>query len=311
MARAPKNEFESDYEPLLKFIHAMAAGDQRYRIPRPSPKGEPSDLDTVCLGLNRVAEQLQATTVQCDTYQVALNELLATQGMLVQRAKLAAIGQLSAGVGHEINQPLQVVRMHAEEIRHLLKQGVNHDIPELLDAVQEAVTRASSIVRQLRASACDVSPNAEDSLQLAPVIHQSLVLFREDLRIRDIVLVLKIDDSLPNIRGNHVEVQQVITNLLLYARDALEDSDKGSIRLTVFKEKAMVLMDIENSGPGMSAELQERIFDPFFTIKSAELGTGLGLSISERIMRRHGGALVLLDRPDSGSTFQLQFQAVG
>ena len=101
------------------------------------------------------------------------------------------------------------------------------------------------------------------------MIHQSLVLFREDLRIRDIVLVLKIDDSLPNIRGNHVEVQQVITNLLLYARDALEDSDKGSIRLTVFKEKAMVLMDIENSGPGMSAELQERIFDPFFTIKSA------------------------------------------
>ncbi|TDI43366.1 MAG: GHKL domain-containing protein [Acidobacteria bacterium] len=299
------------YDELLSLIHALASGDLafRLRVPKAGEPGVHDDLEAVFLGLNMLAEELEATTVRRDAYQTALDELQRTQAQLVQSAKLAALGELAAGVGHEMNQPLQVICNHIEELPHLVEERDHEEILRSADEMQDAVGRASEVIRQLRTFARDAVRSEREHIDVGAMVHDSLVLFREDLRVRGIEVILDLADDLPPIHGNPIEVQQVITNLVLNARDAVTGRENATITLRTSVEPGAVLIDIQDTGPGVLPELRKQIFNPFFTSKSEENGTGLGLTISEQIMRRHGGTLTLRNNEPPGAHFTLRFPA--
>jgi C4-dicarboxylate-specific signal transduction histidine kinase len=136
---------------------------------------------------------------------------------------------------------------------------------------------------------------------------QALSLLQEQLRIRDIQIVLELDSVDPVISGNAIQLEQVFLNLLTNARDALNKADRKLIHISSRVEGPAVAILVRDSGPGIPPGLENRIFDPFFTTKEVGEGTGLGLSITYGIVRDHDGAIRVENAPDRGAAFVIEF----
>jgi C4-dicarboxylate-specific signal transduction histidine kinase len=235
-------------------------------------------------------------------------ELRDKQDQLVQAAKLATLGELTTGVAHELNNPLNNIGLFVGNAIDLLEMKVD-DIPAILRDLHNTmlqVRKATEIITHLRTfgRAAHIS---RVPVEVKDAIVRSISLMQEQLRLRQIRLVLNLPpDNGPVVMGNGIRLEQVFINLLTNARDAMADSAKKVITITCWIEKQEVLLEFEDTGHGIPQGLEERIFDPFFTTKEVGSGTGLGLSITYGIITDHGGTISVMNRPGAGAAFHIR-----
>ena len=221
---------------------------------------------------------------------------------LVQADKLSSIGLLAAGVAHEVNTPLAVISTYAQ----MLAKQVAEDEQKsrILEKIARQTFRASEIVNSLLNFSR--TPTAELSeVHLNRVIQETLSLLEHQLKKAGIEVRTKLDAGIEPVKGNPGKLQQVFLNLFLNARDAMEP--RGVLEVATHAGENGVVVDVIDTGHGIAPEHLSRIYDPFFTTKSAKKGTGLGLSVTYGIIQEHGGAIEAISRQGEGTCFRLEF----
>lgn len=224
---------------------------------------------------------------------------------LMQADKLSSIGLLAAGVAHEVNTPLAVISTYAQ----MLAKQVSGDETKskMLEKIAKQTFRASEIVNGLlnfsRTSSTDF-----DELDLNKVVRETVGLVEHQLQKAGVEVRLHLDDALPTIKGNAGKMQQVFLNLMLNARDAMERG--GALTVRSWSEEGSAHVEVADTGSGIPPEHVTRIYDPFFTTKSARKGTGLGLAVTYGIVREHGGSIEVKSSPGLGTRFLLDFPLV-
>jgi two-component system NtrC family sensor kinase len=239
-----------------------------------------------------------------------VTELRQAQRAVQESERLAFMGSLLAGVAHELNNPLQVIRGQAELV--LRDKARRYPPPTVrAEAILKAAKRASRIVDNFLALARR-RPSVRQLTALNEVVLEALELLEDQLRDNAIEVRLVLDRELPEVWGDPDELHQVVVNLVSNARQALRDcAPPRRIRLATHydQETARIVLEVEDSGPGVPLEIRERIFEPLFTTKPQGEGTGLGLALCHGIIQAHGGTLRLLDTPLPGAVFTLTLPA--
>src|SRR3989441_7707742 len=238
-------------------------------------------------------------------------ELRDKQEQLVQAGKLATLGELTTGVAHELNNPLNNTGLFVGNAVDLIELGVmdkGQIVRELRHAMQQ-VGKATEIISHLRTFGRAASVSREP-VSLRQVIDRALSLMQEQLRLRQIDVTVHLGSEEPVVVGNPIQLEQVFINLLTNARDAMADSPRKTIRIAGSVTSAVVEVTFADTGHGIPSGLERRIFDPFFTTKEVGKGTGLGLSITYGIVKEHGGTISVVSRPGEGATFLIQLPLV-
>jgi C4-dicarboxylate-specific signal transduction histidine kinase len=241
-------------------------------------------------------------------------ELRDKQEQLVQAGKLATLGELTTGVAHELNNPLNNIGLYVGNVIDRIRLGEDEAEPLVgdLEKAMEQVRKATEIISHLRTfgRAARVSI---DLVDVDDVIERSLLLVQEQLRLRGIEVELELCPDELLVLANPIQLEQVFINLLTNARDALADTKRKTIRITSSRDDELIRISFSDTGPGIPTELEQRIFDPFFTTKEVGTGTGLGLSITYSILKEYGGEISVSSRPGTGATFliELPFAAEG
>ena len=221
------------------------------------------------------------------------------EAILVQSEKLAAVGQLAAGVAHEINNPLTAIIANAQILQRELPAG--SDLQESVDLIARAGARAAQVVRNL----LDFARKEEYRLRPTDInltVERAVELVQHELLAHGIQLRLDLDPKLPTLLASPDHLQSVWLNLILNAIDSLEKTP-GWISVSTRKKHREIQVVVADNGKGVPAEHIDRIFEPFYTTKSPGRGTGLGLSVSNRIVKQHGGHIQLESQPGQGSAF--------
>jgi C4-dicarboxylate-specific signal transduction histidine kinase len=235
------------------------------------------------------------------------HELRDKQEQLVQAGKLATLGELTTGVAHELNNPLNNIGLYVGNVIDRIRLGADDSEPLVsdLEKAMEQVRKATEIISHLRTfgRAARVSIGQVD---VDDVIERSLLLVHEQLRLRGIEVELELCPDELLVIANPIQLEQVFINLLTNARDALADSKRKTIRIASSRDGEKIRIAFSDTGPGIPLELQQRIFDPFFTTKEVGTGTGLGLSITYSILKEYGGEISVDSRPGKGATFLVE-----
>ena len=244
---------------------------------------------------------LRETTIQMERREQDLRE---KQEQLVQAGKLATLGELTTGVAHELNNPLNNIGLFVGNAVDLLQFAATEKeqiVGELRQAMQQ-VSKATEIISHLRTFG-RAAPARREEISLTEVIRQALSLMREQLRLREIEVTYDGDAGEPLVVGNAIQLEQVFVNLLTNARDAVAESPRKVIRISVALSSTGVEVAVADTGHGIPSGLERRVFDPFFTTKEVGKGMGLGLSITYGIIKEHGGTISVLSPPGEGATF--------
>jgi len=234
----------------------------------------------------------------------ANRELEGMHEQLVQLGKLAAVGELGAGIAHELNQPLAAIEYFADSLRRDPDRRIA-DCEEELHVVQEQGRRMARLVDNLRAFSRRSSIRLQ-RLEPLSALRDALTLLQAPLGLASVTVVERHDDELPEVKGDAVLLQQVFVNLLSNSLQALERLPAGEPReivVAVTRDGDGVRFTIEDSGPGIPDELEQRVFEPFFTTREDRGGTGLGLTLSARIVQRHGSEMVYRRSEAGGAHF--------
>jgi C4-dicarboxylate-specific signal transduction histidine kinase len=235
-------------------------------------------------------------------------ELRDKQEQLVQAGKLATLGELTTGVAHELNNPLNNIGLFVGNAVDLIELAVadkQRIVGELGHAMQQ-VRKATEIISHLRTFGRAAAPASRERTSLKQVIERALSLMQEQLRLRQIEVTVDLGPEEPVVSGNSIQLEQVFINLLTNARDAMADSARKAIRISGSVDAAAVELAFADTGHGIPPGLEQRIFDPFFTTKEVGKGTGLGLSITYGIIKEHGGMISVVSAPGEGATFVIQ-----
>lgn len=239
----------------------------------------------------RIEAELKALTGDLERkVEDRTRALKEAQVQLIQSEKLAALGTLAAGVAHELNQPLMVVRGYAQEL--LADERIaDEEIREDLCRIEAQTTRMGAIITHLR----DFSRQSHGEKQVTDlnrVVTQAFTFLGQQLKTRNIAVVQALDPVLPSVWADPLQLEQVLLNLVTNARDAMEGVGTGTITIsTTITQDGRVALAVTDTGPGIPLDLRSRIFDPFFTTKEVGKGTGLGLSICYGIVKAHGGEI--------------------
>ncbi len=227
-------------------------------------------------------------------------ELEKTQAQLIQAEKIASLGRLAAGVAHEINNPLAGILIYADLLLRDLgeqdphRQNVEEIITQTLRC-QKIVSRLLEFSRQTLGERALFDPNS--------IIQRCVDLVKRQALFHNVEIDLQLDPHLPQIIGDPGQLNQVFTNLLLNAVDAMEG--KGRITITSRPDGAGegIILTFSDTGSGIPPSIKDKIFDPFFTTKPPGKGTGLGLAVVYGIIQRHGGSIEVVSPPKGGTTF--------
>ena len=235
-----------------------------------------------------------------------ITERVELESQLSQADKLSSIGLLAAGVAHEVNTPLAVISSYAQMLSKQLQGDPQRGA--LLEKITRQTFRASEIVNNLlnfsRTSGAEFT-----DVDVNKIIHDTLALLEHQFKTAKIRVEDELSHSLPLINGNPGRLQQVFLNLFLNARDAMPSG--GTLRVVTSNGDGVSVM-VSDTGSGIAQEHVHRIYDPFFTTKSAPRegqgkGTGLGLSVTYGIIQEHAGKIRVESHPGEGTTFYLEF----
>jgi C4-dicarboxylate-specific signal transduction histidine kinase len=224
---------------------------------------------------------------------------------LAHISRISMLGELSASMAHELNQPLTAILSNSQAgSRFLAEPSPNvPEVREVLQDIAQDAKRANEVIRQMRKLVKKADLQFE-VLDLTQVIHGVVRLLHSDMVVRKVQIVLDFQTELGPVRGDAVQLQQVLLNLLLNAFDAMKDISQsdGAVRIRTWQPNAdAVQIEVSDRGPGIHPEKLARMFEPFQTTKPD--GLGLGLSISRSIVEAHGGRLWVENNPDRGATF--------
>jgi C4-dicarboxylate-specific signal transduction histidine kinase len=259
-----------------------------------------AELERTAAELARARDSLEAEVVRRS------DELMATNKRLAHLNRVAAMTELATSIAHELNQPLAAILSNAQAARRLLQKSPP-DSTEALAALGDIVDddrRAGTIIQRMRAMLKKDAPSAgaQDLNALAGEVAR---LVGNDALLRGAVLRLELAPRLPRVRGDGIQLQQVLLNLVVNALDAVADRPAGG-RLVVVRTcsegKDRVVLSTEDSGKGIAPEDRERVFEAFYTTKTE--GLGVGLAISRTIVEAHGGRLWAENNPGNGATFR-------
>jgi two-component system C4-dicarboxylate transport sensor histidine kinase DctB len=230
-------------------------------------------------------------------------DLRTAQDGLVQSAKLAALGQMSAALAHEINQPLTAQRMQLATLRLLLDHGRVDDAYKALKPVDDMLTRMAALTGHLKTFARKSPSGLRERLDLATVVDQSLQLL--DARLRDEQVSLVLHLTRPAwVRGDAIRLEQVLINLLRNALDAMQGKACKRLEIRLEADEQLWRLSVSDNGGGIAEDHLGQVFDPFFTTKPVGDGLGLGLAVSFAIVHESGGRLSA-ENGDSGAVFSL------
>ncbi|MBC7788633.1 MAG: response regulator [Anaerolineae bacterium] len=219
---------------------------------------------------------------------------------LVETERLAAVGQLVAGVAHEVNNPLSTISAFAQLL--LRDGGLSADQRESLDVIQGETVRASQVVKDLLTFARR-SESQPQPLDLNELIERTVRVSGYELGGKHIVVHTTLAPLLPSVYGDPRQLQQVILNLVTNAVQAMAADGSGTLRITSRTERDKVVLEVADTGPGVPERARAHIFEPFFTTKSE--GTGLGLSVSYGIVTAHGGTITIASTSRDGTVFRV------
>jgi histidine kinase len=245
---------------------------------------------------------------------------LETEQQLIQASKMATLGEMSTGVAHELNQPLSVIKTTSSFfLRKLEKQEplAPDLLANMLIKVDRNVDRATRIIHHMRMFARK-SDTEFQSVQVNEVLQSAFEIFSQQLKVRGIGVEWQLEQTLPKIKADPQRLEQVFINLLLNARDAIEEKwqkqghckDSDTISIITFSKQRHAVCRICDSGLGIPPGKTDNIFEPFFTTKEVGKGTGLGLSISYGIVKECGGHIAVSAHASGGACFTLTFAAI-
>lgn len=240
---------------------------------------------------------------------VAANEdLRRAQDDLVQAAKLAALGQLSAGITHELNQPLAALRTFSDNAAAFLDRGRLDRVEENLRHIAGLTERMARITGQLRSFARR-SDNRPEDVAIARAVDNALTLLAEKVRRVGAAVTVEIAAGL-SVRCDPLRLEQVLVNLIGNALDAVTEREVRQVAVTgQAAARGRVLLRVADTGPGIADNHMPHLFEPFFTTKPPGVGLGLGLVISASIIRDHHGSLTAANGPEGGAVFSIDLPA--
>ena len=274
-------------EPIIKFSRALknyADGGSKLDVVTNKAADEIKQLDTSFHYLT-------------ETLETAQNERDRAQKMMLQKAKLASIGEMAAGIGHEINNPLNNILSYTKLIERD-SPDISKELKEDMDGLKNEALRASRIIKGILNFARQLPPEYTQ-FDILEWLNDTLVLVESESHKHHVNITLKCDENFM-LEGDRQQLQQVLLNLLINAIQASKDGD--SISLTAVEiEMEQVKLIVSDQGSGIQKQDHDKVFDPFFTTKNIGEGSGLGLSISLGIVESHNGLLKLVDNHQNGT----------
>jgi len=230
-------------------------------------------------------------------------ELETNQEALVQSRKIAAIGTFSAGIAHELNNPLNNISLTAETLLEDASENLSPVAKELILDILNQADRAGEIVKNLLDFSRKDRPLFSE-LTIDEVITKTLKLLKNQIMLMGIEQQIILPKDLPPIRGHLRNLQQIFMNLLINSIQAMPDGGRITIEARDHSDQ-FVRIDVSDTGHGIKSEDLERIFDPFFTTKGVGSGTGLGLAVTYGMVKKHGGYIEVQSKVDAGTTFSV------
>jgi len=252
--------------------------------------------------LKALASQTAVVIDHTRTYEIIKKELEVTQTQLERSQRLASLGTLTAGVTHEIRNPLTVVRARMET---LFDQPRDQEYLKMVQRlVLENIDRVEAIVQRMLKLAKNKGTKEYVAVNLNDIIEKSLIFFPAGR-----IVINKEYGGVPPVKGDPEEIQEVFVNLIQNGLEAMKGQDSGILSIKTGQQEGQAIVEISDTGKGIPEDIKEKIFDPFFSTRHE--GTGLGLSIVYRIVREHGGEVsVHSDGVEKGSTFKVVLPAV-
>jgi PAS domain S-box-containing protein len=246
-----------------------------------------------------------------------ITEVIEKETQLIQAGKMTTLGVMAAGMAHEINQPLNVIQVCADFFLKMLKRGQkieDEDLRIMSNDIVANVERASGVIKHVRDFARQSEP-VRSRVKINDPINDVFKVLGHQLKVHDVEVKLDLDPAVPDILAEHNRLEQVFINLVSNAIDAMDEKDDRSEvaskekRLTIesFAENGHVCVKVADTGVGMTEEVKNKIFEPFYTTKKVGKGTGLGVSISYGIVKDYKGSIEIESEVGKGTTFTLTF----
>lgn len=246
-----------------------------------------------------------------DELKVKETELLESHAREQHAGKMASLGEMASNIGHEINSPLQYISLVAYRTKNKIKAGDTEEISKLMDSITATTERISKVVESLRKLTRDSFNDPYENTPIKNIVEDVTGIIMERYRINGIDFEVRYLGNSENssLTCQHIQIAQIIVNLLNNAFDAVKNRDEKWIHLEVDDSSDQVTFSVTDSGPGIPKELQVKVFEPLFTTKEIGKGTGIGLSISLEIAKKHKGSLIL-DKNSKTTRFVLYLPKV-
>jgi PAS domain S-box-containing protein len=281
----------------------------KFRLPTPTGEARIANI-TIAPLLNRDFHAVGRIVIVDD-----ITDRINMETQLTQAEKLSSIGLLAAGVAHEVNTPLAVISSYAQMLGKQLRadEETHARLAPVLEKITQQTFRASEIVNGLlnfsRMGSVDFG-----RVDINNMVRDTVLLLEHQMRSAGVGVAAELSDDLPVVAGNRGKLQQVLVNLVLNAKDALQEKGSGSVRILTARTSKGVELRVEDNGAGMSPEVLRKIYDPFFTTKSnpragQRKGTGLGLAVTYGIVQEHAGTIEVSSTLGEGTVFRLELPA--
>jgi two-component system NtrC family sensor kinase len=277
----------------------IAQGDLMYEVPVQSQ----DELGRLAAAFNKMTRALSASKEELlrrsADLENANRNLRTAQAKLIQTEKLSSLGQLAAGVAHELNNPLTGIMTFS----HLLRKTVTDEAARSdLDIIIRETTRCKAIIKGILDFSRETSPQ-QKLCSVNVIITRTLAILEPQWLFHNIRIDKQLDGQLPDIWIDDNQIQQVFMNIALNAAEAMNGEGTLSITSMISREDGQIEVHIADTGAGIAPEHLTKIFDPFFTTKDPQKGTGLGLAISYGIIQKHGGDIAVESTVGKGTTF--------
>ncbi len=263
------------------------------------------EVRTRVRNLLRAGQMQRDLRASNDDLTATLTKLRDTETMLIQSEKMNAIGSLSAGLLHEINNPLNYT-LTAISITHQFRDTLSEDLREILDDVEEGMTRIRDVVTDLKTFAYPEKAGVEADVAVSELLRSALKITAGELD------GVRVDVDLPEdfeVRGQKTQLMHIFINLLNNASRAMREANLAGPRVVTVRGRTLgdlAVVELRDSGPGIPAEIINRVFDPFFTTRAVGSGMGMGLSICHTILDSHRGTIRVENHPDGGAHFTIE-----
>ncbi len=246
-----------------------------------------------------------------ETLWILMMEKERLQKQIEQSAKLATFGEIAIGMAHELNQPLTAIKSFSQRLNSLItkNQIQKENFSRYLGYIEELSQKTANIINELKTFA-QTSAHAYTRLDINQVINKALLLFKDSFRAEGIDLILRLEDSLPQVMGNLSQLEEVMVHLINNARDAIMNTLERRVEITSTIIEEQIHVQVIDTGIGMSKDVLEKAFTPFFTTKDATQSVGLGLSLCFKIIQEHLGQIHIQSTPRKGTTVEFSLASI-